>query len=460
MKRTLAVSATLAMGLVSSAALAAPRATYKWTDTAKIGAKWEAPNPAAVSNVIYLNNCKPNGCALKPGYDNATTNTSSIPEQNSTIAAFTGSDATWNAVVNCVKQTYADFDVQVVTTRPTSGSYHMAIVAGTPAQVQYSSGVMGVSPFSCGYINNAISFTFANQAANDVAELCWTVAQETAHSWGLDHKYDNRDPMTYLYGGPTYKRFQNEAGSCGENSARSCQCNYSGTGSTKMNSFALITQTFGPGTPDVSAPTVEITYPPEGAKVMPGFVVKANISDDRSITKAELRLDGQLIKTLDSEAWNFPTGSNLSQGAHKIELTAYDRAGNTTKKTVNVAYGTVCTSDDMCTGEGELCLDGHCVAGSGVPGGLGSTCTSNTECLSGQCASDADGNSYCVEGCDPAASGCPGGFTCLETAPSAGVCWPSSGDGGGCNTTGSGNGGNLLLLAFALLGLVVVRRKR
>ncbi len=458
MNRTLAITAALTLGMVGTA-FAAPRGTYKWVDETKRGAVWEAPPQAAVSNVIYLNNCKPNGCALKPGYDNATTNTSSIPEQNSTVAAFTGSDATWNAVVNCVKQTYADFDVQVVTTRPTTGAFHMAIVAGTPANVQYNSGVMGVSPFTCGYINNAISFTFANQAANNVPELCWTIAQETAHSWGLDHKFDNRDPMTYLYNGPTYKRFQNEAGSCGENSARSCECSYSGTGSAKMNSFALIEKLFGPGTPDVSPPTLDITYPTEGIKVTPGFVVKANVSDDRSITKVEMRLDGMLIKTLESEAWNFTTPASLSQGAHKVELTAYDRAGNTTKKVVNVAYGTVCTVDTECEGEAMVCLEGHCVAGPGANGGLGATCAGNNDCLSGQCASDVDGNSYCVEGCDPAVNACPSSFSCLETAPGAGVCWPSDGDGGGCDTTG-GSGGGVMLLMLGMVGFFVSRKKR
>ena len=66
-----------------------------------------------------------------------------------------------------------------------------------------------MSPFSCGYIPNAISFTFANIYGGDVDEICWTVAQETAHSWGLDHKFDNRDPMTYLPSGPSRKMFQN-----------------------------------------------------------------------------------------------------------------------------------------------------------------------------------------------------------------------------------------------------------
>src|SRR5687767_3616701 len=140
MKRTVAFSAVLTLGMVS-AAFAAPKTAIKWTDESRMGGEWIGPDStAAVSNVIYLNNCKPNGCQLKPGYDNATTNTSSIPDTTSTISAFTGSDATWQAVVACVKQTYADFDVQVVTERPTTGGYHMAIVAGTPGQVQMQSG--------------------------------------------------------------------------------------------------------------------------------------------------------------------------------------------------------------------------------------------------------------------------------------------------------------------------------
>jgi hypothetical protein len=226
-----------------------------------------------------------------------------------------------------------------------------------------------------------------------------------------------------------------------------------------MNSYALIEKLFGPGTPDVSPPTVAITTPSEGAQVLPGFVVKATINDDRSITKAELRLDGTLIKTLESEAWNFTTPATLTQGAHKLEVTAYDRAGNTTKKVVNVAYGTACTVDSECSGEAMVCLEGHCVAGPGANGGLGATCGGNNDCVSGQCASDVDGNSYCVESCDPAANGCPSSFSCLETGPGAGVCWPSDGDGGGCDSSG-GNSSGMMLLALGMVGLVLFRKKR
>jgi hypothetical protein len=458
MKRTLALSVALAMGLVSSAAVAAPRGSYKWTSEDLIGSQYQAPNPAAVSNVIYLNNCKPSGCQIKPGGNNAMTNTSTIPDALSNVSAFTGSDAVWQQVVQCVRQTYADFDVQIVTERPTSGNYHMAIVAGTPGQVQMQNGVLGVSPFSCGYINNAISFTFANLIPNDVAEMCWTVAQETAHSWGLDHKYDNRDPMTYLSGGPAIKRFQNEAGSCGEYSARQCSCSYAGTGSAKMNSHALIMATFGSSTPDTTPPGVTITYPTEGAQITAGFPVRADIMDDRVVAKAEFRLDGQLIKTLEDGPWHFAAPAALGQGKHKVEVTAYDRAGNQAKGTVNVQFGTVCMAATDCTTAGNVCIDGHCVAGPGMPGGLGTPCGGNADCASGQCGSDGAGNNYCVEACDPAANGCPSGFDCQDAGGGAGVCWPAPEDGGPCSAGKNGTGAMMLMLG--LVAMFVTRRPR
>jgi len=82
-----------------------------------------------------------------------------------------------------VRATYAPFAVQIVTERPSSGNYHMAIVAGTPQNVGEQNAVGGVSPYTCGYIPNAVSFSFANIYGGSVDDICWTVAQETAHSW-------------------------------------------------------------------------------------------------------------------------------------------------------------------------------------------------------------------------------------------------------------------------------------
>src|ERR1051326_1521755 len=100
-----------------------PQATYRIVDPIV------SPAVAGVSHVIYMNNCK-SGCQLHPGSDNSLTNTSTIPTQTSTVTAWQYSDALWQQLVDCVRSDYAAFDVQIVTERPTSGDYHMAIVAG------------------------------------------------------------------------------------------------------------------------------------------------------------------------------------------------------------------------------------------------------------------------------------------------------------------------------------------
>ncbi|MDB4954324.1 MAG: Flagellar hook-length control protein FliK [Myxococcales bacterium] len=481
MKRPFAVSAALstvlALGMFGGVAFAdplqdspldvrpnpfavpgeAPRAIYRWTDPSLQGAPVLAP--ANVSHVIYLNNCQPNGCSLSPGYDDSTTNHSSIPNGSAVVQAYSGSAANWAAIVSCVQHSYAPFNVQIVTTKPTTGNYHMAIVAGRAANVGEQQGVLGVSPFSCGYIPNSISFTFANEEPTNILDLCWTVAQETAHSWGLDHKFDNRDPMTYLQTGPAMKTFQNQAGACGEYNARTCSCTYAGTGNQQMNSYALIMATFGGSAPDTMPPTVTITSPTNNASVMAGFPVRADIADNVGIAKAELRIDGTLTgATLSAAPWVWNASATIGQGSHHIEVTAYDQANNTAKAAIEVSIGTVCTASS-CTDPNQVCVDGHCVAGPDQQGGLGSPCTKNSECASNACASDGT-NMYCVEPCDPTKEQCPTGFGCLA-AGTGGVCWPGAGGGGGgsggCNT---GDQSGMILLGLGFGALLITRRRR
>ena len=426
-----------------------PQATYKIVDPGLPTITGDGVS-AVQSNVIYLNNCKPNGCQVSPGQDNSATNRSSIPEQASTVTAFAYSDSNWQQVVQCVKDTYASFGVQIVTERPASGNYHMAIVAGRPQDVQMQSGVGGVSPFACGFINNAISFSFANIYGGSVDDVCWTVAQETAHSWGLDHKFDNKDPMTYLQSGPSRKSFQNAAGPCGEFSARNCQC-----GGSNMNSFAMIMGTFGSSTP--TPPTVKITAPKAGESVQQGFAVRADIMDDVGATKAELRIDGNLVATINAAPWVFNAPMNLGQGNHTVKVIGYDVGGTPADASITIAIGAPCTKPADCSNDTDTCVDGRCVAGSGVDGGLGDTCVGNAECKSGQCSSDSKGNSYCVESCELENNGCPGDFGCIA-AGTGGVCWPGAGDGGGCNTNSDAAG--LTFFGLGLGALLITRRRR
>jgi hypothetical protein len=446
----------LALGAASSVAQAEPaRGTYRFTDPSRIGAKWAAPSD--VSHIIYMDRCA-GGCTLTPGSD-GTHNQSEIIDNQVHMSAYAGSDANWQALVQCVQMTYAPFAVTITDQRPPNGTaYHHAIVAGSSAEAGQPSNVLGVSPFACGYLPNAISFTFANEEPTSIYDLCWTVSQETSHSWGLDHKFDDRDPMTYLSSGPAMKTFQNQAGRCGEYSARDCGCDYAGTGNTQENSYALILATFGPNMPDTTPPSVHITAPASGASVMPGFSVTADVTDNVAVAKAELRIDGNLIGTTSTApfAWNAP--SSLTQGSHHVEVKAYDLANNTATDAVDVAYGMVCTMNSQCTTSGDLCLGGHCVPGPDQQGGLGSECTGNEMCTSGDCATDGT-HKYCVEPCDPSKHQCPNGFSC-QSSGAAGVCWPGADNGGGGGCESGGGSDAPLILFLGLAGVLITRRRR
>ena len=470
MKRNLLATALIALGM-TSAAHAEGKRGYVFTDPRGVGAAFVPPDPASVSHTIFLNRCV-GGCTLTPGSDGTQNQSEIIGNSSRHLSEFAGSNAQWQAVLSCVRATYAPFNVTITDTRPASGAYHNAILAGLATEGGQGANVLGVSPFVCGgYIPNSISFSFANEVINpnagasasaaQVADLCWTVSQETAHSWGLDHKYDVKDPMTYLPSvvPTTLKVFQNQAGSCGENAARPCNCAYPGTGTSGMNSYALIMATFGSGTPDTTPPTVSFQLPAASASIMPGFSVVATAADNVGISKVELRIDGNLAGTSSSSPYQFTTSSALTQGAHTLELTAYDYTNNTTKATESVAYGQACT-DGGCADASQVCVNGTCVPGPGTTGGLGSTCTDNSSCASGSCGDDGTGNKYCVTACDPATSGaCPSGFGCLVSGTS-GVCWPGadSGGGGGCSTSGSGS--STLMLVGLGLGAVLLTRKR
>ena len=152
--------------------------------------------------------------------------------------------------------------------------------------------------------------------------------------------------------------------------------------------------------------------------------------------------------------WNAP--ATLGQGNHIVKVIGYDIGGTPAEVSITVTIGKPCGKASDCAG-GQTCVEGRCVAGSDVDGGLGTTCTTNTDCKSGQCGSDGAGNSYCVEVCNPGANGCPSGFGCLE-AGGGGVCWPGAGDGGGCSAgSGSAEAG---FLSLGLGALLITRRRR
>jgi hypothetical protein len=169
---------------------------------------WVKPEdvPHAVnSRVIFLNRCAA-GCKITFGATDSRTNKSQIGQ--GTLSAFKYGDDSWNAVVQCMKDTFSRFNVRVTDRDPGATAPHFEImIAGTPGQIGLSGGVLGIAEYSCQqagvctpYLPNTIVYDFSNAydgIPNRDEEICATAAQEIAHTWTLDHVTDKTDPMTY-----------------------------------------------------------------------------------------------------------------------------------------------------------------------------------------------------------------------------------------------------------------------
>lgn len=195
--------------------------------------------------VIYMNR---SGGTFTPGASNSKTNRSSIVSYTSSIAPWDVSEAGWQEVMDCMREIWAPFDVEITDLDPGDAPHIESVVAGRPQDVGMSSGIGGVSPFDCGVIETSIVFTFARVYGTDYRAICETAAQEVAHSFGLDHQYMCEDPMTYLYGCGE-KTFQDADAPCGEYNARSCSC-----GGSTQNSVELLLGFNGPRPPDPEPP--------------------------------------------------------------------------------------------------------------------------------------------------------------------------------------------------------------
>lgn len=424
---------------------------------------------AALSRVIYLERCI-GGCRVTGGSSNdARTLTSSIPApgaytvtefRNATGLSGPSANAEWNELVQCMKEVYSPFDVEVTDVKPT-GSYHLAIVAGQPQEVGLEHNVLGVAPLAsnCAAFDNVISFSFANvhPAMNHMLNVCWTAAQESAHAFGLDHEFafvDGKsacsDPMTYRMDCGGQKFFRNQAARCGEDQERDCRC------SAVQNSHRNLLERFGPGSPLTANPTVDYENPPAAGAPLPTAVI-ATAGSQRGIAKVELFLNGFPMVTVPGAAFGdsgqatqpyaLVPPATLPDSLYDMFVRASDDIGNfTDTATIAVVKGGPCTAASECLPE-QTCEAGKCFWDPPT-GELGDACGYDQECKSLLCHGTAEVE-ICTQTCDARdVLACPPGMSCLS-----GVCFPTE---GGCCSASPGGWMPAGLLAF-LVGLLALR---
>jgi hypothetical protein len=437
-----------------------------------------APQPAGqISRVLYLERCI-GGCRVTSnGVNDARAMASSIPPPGIyTVTEFANTDrqtgaaanAEWAAIVQCMREVYSPFAVEVTDVKPTTGTYHVAVVAGNPPDVGFDFSVLGVAQLSgnCAPLDNVISFSFANahmqtEVDNRVLNICWTAAQESAHAFGLDHQFEFvsgrsacNDPMTYRFDCGGQKFFRNAQARCGREAVETCKC-----GPTQSSHKKLLS-VFGPGTPITPPPSVMVTTPAAEATALPPRVIGV-ASSQRGIAKVWLMLNGFPFAELPGvafglngqpeAAYSLPVPDSVPDSIYDVGLRAFDDLGTfTDSATVTVTKGAPCATAATCLPD-QKCVEGRCLWDPPV-GELGEPCTYNQFCKSFLCTGTAD-QQICTQTCEPEdPDACPAGLTCVS-----GVCFFA--EGGGCCSAGHESWLHAGVL-IALVGLVLGRRRK
>jgi subtilisin family serine protease len=107
-----------------------------------------------------------------------------------------------------------------------------------------------------------------------------------------------------------------------------------------MGSSALTTVTVQNVTPDVIAPTIQITSPTNGTAIVgKSMSVRVMAGDNVGVTRVRLLVDGKVYASSTSASPVFTwLTSKLARGSHFLQADAFDAAGNSTRSTAVTVY--------------------------------------------------------------------------------------------------------------------------
>src|SRR5262245_15923061 len=115
MSRRLGLAGLLLLALTATAT-ARPRTVVIDDPGVEVGEL--TPQGLAPYNTVFLNRC-PSGCLVRVGSSNSINDTWQIGS-NRTLTAFPYGDDTWKKVVDCVKDVFEPYNVQITDVDPGS----------------------------------------------------------------------------------------------------------------------------------------------------------------------------------------------------------------------------------------------------------------------------------------------------------------------------------------------------
>ena len=286
--------------------------------------------------VVFVNF---DGAQLSSGWDDSTNDVTQIGECAGNFAAY-GEGNKRDAVMQAVVNDWAAYNVIVTDERPASGDYTMNM---TGPSNPFGGGVLGIAPLDCDDEQTPNNITFAFHSVDDgfdASTTATTIAQEVAHSFGLEHVDDPNDIMNPFNAGGD-PSFRDEClqivqgGSCPSQHEAQCGDAYA------QNSHQELLALFGPNMPDTQQPTVSITFPLDGQEFDPGteLFLMVDAADDIGVASVKLVQDGMEIGDDGSSPFGWEIGA-LASGVYEFYAIAVDAAGNETHSdTVTIGVG-------------------------------------------------------------------------------------------------------------------------
>jgi hypothetical protein len=191
----------------------------------------------AENRVVYLAH---GGVHVTPGENDARAGTSSVIAHPVEIPAWQTTPEIWGDTVACIAELYAPFAVTITDIDPGDVPHVEAVFGGSPQMLGLPRTYGGASPFmpDCSVIENSIAFTFTDILGGDATSACWTMAQEIAHGFGLDHELLDGDVMSVDHA-PKTRAFLDEEVACGEGTPRPCGASGT-TCRARQSSFAVL----------------------------------------------------------------------------------------------------------------------------------------------------------------------------------------------------------------------------
>jgi len=325
------------------------------------------------------------------------------------VLPYSGEASAREAVVQIMAADVEPFAVTVVGDRPVDDDEYDMVMVGNWEPPPEEGGFAGVAPTIDCYnmTRGETSFSLDLGSASVVAKV---VGQEAAHVWGLEHVDSQNDllfPTTGGAGDPSFEDachqivvldggIQPTEAACAEMHELNCPDE-----PDHQNSYQDMMMVFGPRTPDMSPPTLEIVAPTEGEAFASGSTVEVRIMmlDDIAPPLFEVYASvdadeqGELLNDFRGPELVLPITA-LPDGEHLVRIDIEDQSGNPATDLVHFVIGGDAVDEGSGSGESS---------GSGV-GTTSAESAESTETSSSDASSDAADTEAPAE--SSAAQGC------------------------------------------------------